>query len=82
MSTLDGRLTSLVVHVLEVSPAEAGAASADTIPAWDSLAHLRLLMAVEEEYGVRFSPAEIAELDSVKRIGDALERLVSLRGSA
>jgi acyl carrier protein len=36
-------------------------------------------MAVEEEFGVSFSPDEIPELDSVQRIGDAVERLQNER---
>jgi acyl carrier protein len=75
MSALNGRLTGLVAQVLNLPPAEVSAARAETTPSWDSLAHLRLLMAVEEEFGVSFSPDQIAELDSVELIGDAIERL-------
>ena len=75
MSTLDGRLITLVARVLDVPRAEAPEACVDNTPGWDSLAHLRLLMAVEEEYGLTFSPDEIAELDSVASISDAVERL-------
>jgi acyl carrier protein len=82
MTRLNGRLTALVVSVLDLAPAEAVAASADSTPTWDSLAHLRLLMAVEEEYGVTFSADEISELDSVERIGEAVERLLGERATA
>ena len=82
MKTLDDRtLTKLAARVLEISPTEAAAARVDNTPGWDSLAHLRLLMAVEEEYGVSFSPDEIDELDSVERIGEVLERLHAGGGS-
>jgi len=75
MNGLNGRLSGLVARVLDLPAAEVDNASADSTPGWDSLAHLRLLMAVEEEFGVSFSPDEIPELDSVRRIGDAVERL-------
>jgi len=75
MNALNGRLSGLVARVLDLPAAEVDNASADSTPGWDSLAHLRLLMAVEEEFGVSFSPDEIPELDSVRRIGDAVERL-------
>lgn len=81
MSAVDGRLTSLVARVLEIPAAEAAAATAENTACWDSLAHLRLLMAIEEEFGVSFSPDEVDELDSVARLGDALERLLRAQAS-
>jgi acyl carrier protein len=32
------------------------------LPAWDSLAQVKLLLALEEEFGVQFTTAEAAEL--------------------
>jgi len=77
MSALNGRLTGLVAQVLDLPPAQAEHAAVETTPGWDSLAHFRLLMAVEEEFGVSFSPDEIDELDSVERIGGAVDRLLN-----
>jgi len=70
---MDG-LSELVARVFDLPLAAAAAARADATPTWDSLAHLRLLMAIEEEYGVTFTPEEIADLDSVERIREALDR--------
>jgi acyl carrier protein len=44
-----------------------------TIPKWDSLAHMNLVLALEEEFGVQFTDDEIPELNSVARILSALE---------
>jgi acyl carrier protein len=35
---------------------------------WDSMAHLRLVMALEEQFCVRFTDAELEELTSVASI--------------
>jgi len=35
------------------------------VEGWDSLAHVRIVVAVEQEFGVRFDMAEITNLDSV-----------------
>ena len=35
------------------------------IDGWDSLAHIRLIIAIEKSFGLRFSAAEIAELENV-----------------
>lgn len=45
---------------------------ANTVPGWDSLAHVRVLTAVEKEFGVRFRTLEVLRL---KNVGD-LQRLV------
>jgi acyl carrier protein len=37
---------------------------------WDSLKHIEIVFALEEELGIEFSEAELLELDSVKRIVD------------
>jgi acyl carrier protein len=42
--------------------------SSDTIKSWDSLQHLNLMLALEQEFGVQFSPEEIETLTSVQSI--------------
>ena len=42
--------------------------SPDTIEQWDSLSHINLILAIESEYGIRLSPEEAIEMDSVKII--------------
>jgi acyl carrier protein len=44
------------------------------LPAWDSLMHVKLLIALEEEFGVQFTTAEAGELRSV---GDFLGALAA-----
>lgn len=39
--------------------------TAEEIPEWDSLAHVRLIVAVEKEFGVRFTAAEVGDIDTV-----------------
>lgn len=42
------------------------------IEAWDSLGHLRLMMEIEQEFGVRFSTNQLRQLTSLAEIQDAL----------
>jgi acyl carrier protein len=42
--------------------------SSDTINSWDSLQHLNLMLALEQEFGVQFAPEEIEKLTSVQSI--------------
>ena len=39
--------------------------AASDVDGWDSLAHVRIMIAVEEKFGVRFQTSEITSLKSV-----------------
>jgi acyl carrier protein len=47
--------------------------SPDTIPNWDSLQHLNLVLALEQEFQVQFTPEEIEQLLSVELVAALLE---------
>ncbi len=42
--------------------------SPDTIPAWDSLTHINLILALEAEFGVSLTPEDTMEMISVRLI--------------
>jgi acyl carrier protein len=46
----------------------------DTVEKWDSVRHLKLVMAVEEHFGVAFEANEIFELSSLDAIVGAVSR--------
>ena len=39
--------------------------AADDVDGWDSLAHIRLVVAIEREFDMRFSASEISDLENV-----------------
>lgn len=41
-------------------------------PSWDSLKHIEIMFALEDELGTEFSEEELAKLDSVAKIVDAV----------
>ena len=45
-----------------------------TTAAWDSVAHLNLIMTIEAEYGIAFATAEIPELRTLRKIRARLEQ--------
>ena len=49
-------------------------ASAQNIPAWDSVAHLNIVLSLEASYGVSFTPEEITEMTSLEKIRAALAK--------
>ncbi len=52
--------------------------TAADVPEWDSLSHIRLVLAVQKAFGVKFSAAQTAEL---KNVGD-LAKLISSKSAA
>lgn len=67
------QIRSVVADILGVDAARIGIESSpDSIPEWTSLAHVNLVLTLESEFGVAFSPEEVLELTSLV----AIERLV------
>ncbi len=54
------------------------ATSAEDIEEWDSLSHVRLIVAIERKFGIRFNNSEIG---SLMNVGD-LVRLIDARRAA
>ena len=50
---------------------------AQDVPDWDSLSHIRLIVAVEKHFGIRFTTAEIEGLDNVGALVNAISARVS-----
>jgi acyl carrier protein len=68
-------LRKTVSSVLQVSESDiSDESSPETLPGWDSVMHLNLVMAVEEAFGVEFTPEEMLEMKSVGMIRAMVER--------
>lgn len=48
--------------------------SSDTIEKWDSMRHMSLVLALEEEFSVQFEDTEIPNLLSYRQIVEAIAR--------
>lgn len=60
---MEDRIKNVMCAVFEVPVADiTDEASPDTIESWDSLNHMNLVLALEEEFGVQFTDEEIVEL--------------------
>jgi acyl carrier protein len=45
-----------------------------SVEGWDSLAHMNLLVAIEQEFGVSFTLAELEQMKSVGDMVDLIEK--------
>lgn len=75
---LGDRVTQTLATIFGVEPDILGDdASPTTVPNWDSLNHLNMLMALESEFGVRLSADDALEMRNV----GAVRRILQSRGA-
>ena len=71
---LDSRLQAVFVSVFgPEAHTLSGHDSSKTIPGWDSVSHLHLILSLEAEFDVQFEAEEIVALTSVKSIRKRLQ---------
>jgi len=72
---IDSQLRQLVARVFKVAPDSLTPDSGPhSIPAWDSAAHMNLIVELEKEFRVQFGDDEVVELVSVEAIQTALNQ--------
>lgn len=77
MNDIDTRLAQCFANVFpDVAPGALSGASADTLEAWDSVAHITLLSAIAEEFGIEFEPEDYVDLISYQQITDTVKSRV------
>jgi acyl carrier protein len=71
---MNERVYDIVASILRV-PRESldGESSPDTIPQWDSLRHLQIVLGLEEALGVQLTVEEIEAMRSVRVIEAIIE---------
>ena len=63
------RIKNVISAVFEISIEEIGdESSPDTIESWDSLKHINMIVALEEEFNVEFTDDNITEMINMKLI--------------
>lgn len=74
MENIKDRLFTVMIDVLQVDESKINIdTSPETIKEWDSLKHMLLLMAIEEEFEFRFTDDEMTQCISVESIMSVLK---------
>lgn len=74
---LQEQVREIVATTFGLAPAEVGAdASNQTLRAWSSLAHLRLMASIQQAFGLRLAMDEMMDMTSIT----AIERVLSAHG--
>lgn len=74
MNELEETVILIVANIMDVSEDEITLnSSVENVESWDSLNHLKLIVALEEEYNISIPEDSIFELNSVEDIVKYLE---------
>jgi acyl carrier protein len=72
------RVRGIAADVLEVPSTKiTPASSPDSIDTWDSVHHLNLVLALEQEFSLQFEPEEIDQMKDIEHILTILESKVA-----
>lgn len=75
---LDRRIRTVLSSVFGVDPESLSEEdSPQTLPGWDSVNHIHLILALEAEFTVQFEPGQLADLMSVS----AIQQVLSQKGA-
>jgi acyl carrier protein len=73
MNSPSEKLRALAADILQIDISPGQQIERASCGRWDSLNHLRLIMAVEEEFAVRLEPDEIANIASLTDLQSMLD---------
>ena len=78
---MEARIRQIFSATFDLPVAEIGAdATPDTIEAWDSLRHMQLVLGLEEEFGVQFSPEQITAMLSFEAVAKTVAEATAAAG--
>ncbi len=67
------KIKNVMALVFEIEPSQIpDSASTSTIDNWDSMNHMNLVVALEEEFNILFSDEEIVEIISLEAVEKSL----------
>lgn len=75
MTDIDARLTDIFRSTFGDESLElTDAMTADDVAAWDSVSHIQLVFAVEEEFGIKLGMKDLETLENVGALRTLVER--------
>jgi acyl carrier protein len=73
---MDERIRAIMAEVLRLPAERIGAdAAIGTVPNWDSTAHMRMMIALEDAFGIELDESRMVEMTSFARIRSAVDEL-------
>jgi acyl carrier protein len=56
------------------------AATRESVPGWDSMAHLNLVLAVEQHFDIQFLPDEMLQMLTIELVAMLVDEKLAARG--
>jgi acyl carrier protein len=77
---MEDKLRAIMAQILRL-PVEriVPDAAVGNIPNWDSTAHMRIMLALEDEFGVELNESQMVEMTSLAKIRAVIEELRAAR---
>ena len=83
MRDVDHKIKCIVLETLKIKEADYHEdLTAGDLPAWDSLGHVNLLMAVEREFDVAFEVTDAIDIESVSDLQEMVKKYLALKPGA
>ena len=76
-SEIIANMADIFDEVFEYEGPLAADTTSDAVEEWDSLGHIRLVLAVESKFGVRFQPSEVVGLKNLGELADLVAQKLS-----
>jgi acyl carrier protein len=75
---MEDRIRTIMAEALRLPVERIGAdAAIGTVPNWDSTAHMRLMIALEDEFGIELDESRMVQMTSLAKIRSTVEELRS-----
>ena len=79
---MEDRIRAIMARILRLPEDRIGAdAAIGGVPNWDSTAHMRMMLALEDEFGIELDETRMVEMTSFDKIRAAVEELDSGKSS-
>ena len=79
---MEERIRAIMAETLRLPVERIGAdAAMGRVPNWDSTAHMRLMLALEDAFGIVLDPSRMVEMTSLAKIRAAVDALQSAKST-
>ena len=74
---ISARLREVILNELQLDDFPlAEATTANQVPGWDSLSHVKIICAVEKEFNIRFKSLEVVRLSNVGQLQELVDKKI------
>jgi acyl carrier protein len=78
---MEDKLRAIMARILRLPVERIGPnAAIGDVPNWDSTAHMRIMLALEDEFGVELNESQMVEMTSLAKIRVVVEELQAAKG--